>query len=104
MARATARQSEVSVQHALGASRARLVRQFLTESILLALCRGAAGLLFAKWATKALVARIANGGDYVPFSVTTDAKVLGFTLGVCILTGILWHRRCALSVGESHPH
>src|SRR6266568_5189518 len=90
MARATARQREVSVRHALGASRSRLVRQFLTESILLALCGGAAGLLFADWGTTALVARVANGADYVPLSVSPDSRVLGFTLGVCVLTGILF--------------
>ena len=90
MARATARQREVSVRLALGASRSRLVRQFLTESVLLAMCGGAAGLLFARWGTVALVAQVANGADYVPVSVSPDSKVLGFTLGVCVLTGILF--------------
>ncbi|PYV25051.1 MAG: permease, partial [Acidobacteria bacterium] len=98
MARATARQREVSVRHALGASRSRLVRQFLTESILLALCGGAAGLLFASWGTTALVARVANGADYVPLSVSPDSRVLGFTLCVCILTGILFGLAPALGV------
>src|SRR2546427_697205 len=64
MARATARHREVSVRHALAASRSRLVRQFLTESILLALCGGAAGLLFASWGTTALATRVANGAGY----------------------------------------
>ncbi|PYV15694.1 MAG: hypothetical protein DMG21_14320 [Acidobacteria bacterium] len=90
MARATARQREVSMRLALGAGRSRLVRQFLTESILLAMCGGAAGLLFARWATAALVTRVANGAAFVPVSVSPDSRVLGFTLGVCVLTGILF--------------
>ena len=90
MARAAARQKEVSVRLALGASRLRMVRQFLTESILLAMCGGAAGLLFARWGTVALVTRIANGTAYLPVRVSPDQGVLGFTLGVCFLTGILF--------------
>src|SRR5262249_41934000 len=90
MARATARQREVSVRLALGAGRARLVQQFLTESVLLAVCGACAGLLLARWVTVVLVARVANGADFVPLSVSPDARVLGFTLGVCVLTGILF--------------
>jgi predicted permease len=90
MARATGRHREVSVRLALGASRSRLVRQFLTESVLLAICGGAAGLLFARWGTIALVTRVANGAGYVPLGVSPDLRVLGFTLGVCLLTGILF--------------
>jgi predicted permease len=101
MARATARQREVSVRLALGASRSRLVRQFLTESILLALCGGAAGLLFARWGTFALVTRVANGADYLPLGVSPDSKVLGFTLGVCLLAGILFGLAPALRASFS---
>jgi predicted permease len=101
MARATVRQREVSVRLALGASRSRLVRQFLTESLLLAMCGGAAGLLFARWGTIALVTRVANGAHYVPISITPDSRVLGFTLGVCLLTGILFGLAPALRVSRS---
>jgi predicted permease len=100
MARATARQREVSVRLALGASRSRLVRQLLTESVLLATCGGAAGLLLARWGTIALVTRVANGADYVPLSVSPDPNVLGFTLGVCLLTGILFGLAPALSASR----
>jgi predicted permease len=98
MARAAARRREVFVRLALGASRLRILRQFLTESILLAMSGGAAGLLFARWGTAALVTQVANGAAYLPLRVNPDARVLGFTLGVCFLTGILfglWVRACA---------
>jgi predicted permease len=100
MARAAARQREVSVRLALGASRSRLVRQFLTESVLLALCGGAAGLLLARWGTIALVTEVANGAVYVPLSVNPDTRVLGFTLGVCLLTGILFGLAPALGASR----
>ena len=100
MARATARQREVSVRLALGASRWRLIRQLLTESVLLAMCGGAAGLLFARWGTIALVTRVANGADYVPLTVSPDSRVLGFILGVCLLTGILFGLAPALSASR----
>ncbi len=90
MARAAARQREVSVRLALGASRLRMLRQFLTESILLAICGGAAGLLLARWGTAALVTQVANGAAYLPLRLNPDVRVLGFTLGVCLLTGILF--------------
>ncbi|HXW90760.1 MAG TPA: ABC transporter permease [Terriglobales bacterium] len=103
MARANERQREVSVRLALGASRARLIRQLLTESVLLAMCGGAAGLLFARWGTMALVKRVANGADHFPLSVSPDLRVLGFTLGVCFLTGILFGLAPALRAGRSQP-
>ena len=101
MARATARQREVSVRLALGASRSRLVRQFLTESLLLAMCGGAAGLLFARWGTIALVTRVANGAEYVPLIISPDSRVLVFTFGVCLLTGILFGLAPALRTSHS---
>jgi len=101
MARASARQREVSVRLALGASRPRLVRQFLTENMLLAALGGAAGLVFATWWTTALVKRVANGSEFIPLSISPDSRVLGFTLAICILTGILFGLAPALRSGRS---
>ncbi len=90
LARAAARQREVAVRLAIGASRTRLVRQFLTESFVLAFCGGLAGLLLANWATRALLrlslgARTADG-----LTVNLDVGVLAFTAGICIMTGLLF--------------
>ena len=89
LGKATARTREVAVRTALGASRQRIVRQLVTESLLLALVAGASGLLLAWWGSKALVAlapanlpRLAETG--------IDAWVLTFTLGVSIITSLLF--------------
>ncbi len=64
------------------------------------MCGGAAGLLFARWGTIALVTQVANGAAYLPLSVSPDSRVLGFTLGICLLTGILFGLAPALR--QSH--
>jgi predicted permease len=90
LARAMARQKEVSVRLALGATRTQLMRQLLTESVLMAVLGGALGLAFAEWGTGALLALFASGQNQVVLHVTPDASVLLFTLGVSVLTGILF--------------
>jgi predicted permease len=90
LARATSRQKEISMRLALGAGRARLVRQLLTESVLLGVWGGAAGLLFAFWGTSVLVAHVSGGSTYLPLSVEPDAQVLGFTIAASLVTGILF--------------
>ncbi|HLY18704.1 MAG TPA: ABC transporter permease [Bryobacteraceae bacterium] len=89
LARATVRQREMALRLSLGAGRGRLVRQLLTESVLLAVMGGAAGLAVA-WGGLALI-RAANPGD-LPFmdSVRLDAGALGFMMAVSMLTGILF--------------
>ncbi len=90
LARAMARQKEVSIRLALGASRTRLMRQLLTESVLMAVLGGALGLLLAEWGTRALLALMASPQNSFVLPVSPDARVLLFTLGVSVLTGILF--------------
>jgi putative ABC transport system permease protein len=89
LARNTGRQREIAVRTALGASRARLVQQMLTESILLALTGGAAGILLANWGV-ALLKKL--GPESLPRlnEVSMSGGVLAFTAGVAVLTGILF--------------
>jgi predicted permease len=90
LARAAARQTEMAVRLAIGAARRRLIRQLLTESMLLAALGGALGLLLAFWGTHVLMAFMSSGRDPVHLSVTPDPRVLGFTVTVSTLTGILF--------------
>jgi len=87
LSRAASRQAEISLRQALGASRWRLMRQLLTESLLLAVIGGVAGILIAQWGVSLLVARLAATS---PLDVKPDAKVLLFTLGISILSGVLF--------------
>ncbi len=90
LARATTRQKEMAVRLALGAGRTRLIRQLLTESVLLASAGGALGVLLAYWASSILLAFMSSGRDPVTLHVTPDLRVLTFTAGVSVLTGILF--------------
>ncbi len=91
LARAAARQKEIAVRLALGAARARLVRQLLTESITLSMMGGALGILLAYWGAHGLVDFALNQADsWFRFSADIDARVLGFTLAATLLTGLLF--------------
>jgi putative ABC transport system permease protein len=89
-ARGAARSREVGVRMALGAGRIRLVRQLLTENVLLASLGGALGLGFAVWGSKVLLRLAAGGPGTVPLDVRLDDRVLGFTALVTGMTALLF--------------
>lgn len=91
LARATAREKEIAVRLALGAGRARVVRQLLTESLLLSFAGAGLGLLLAYWGADGLAAFVvANHYSNLEIRTTPDASVLAFTAIVAALTGILF--------------
>jgi len=89
LTRASARQREIAVRLSLGARRSRLVRQLLTESVLLACCGGILGLVIAKWTGRVLLTLL-SGGHRINLELHLDARVLLFTALVCIVSGILF--------------
>jgi predicted permease len=88
LARATARRQEIAMRLSLGASRRRLVRQLLTESLLLAGTGGVLGLLLATLGAQVLVSMVS--GEQIALRLTPDARILAFTVGVSLLSGILF--------------
>jgi predicted permease len=88
LARAAARQREISIRLAIGAGRGRLIRQFLTETLLLASGGGAIGLLMAGWLSERLFTLFINGRE-LELSVTPDWHVLVFTAGLCVLSCLI---------------
>jgi predicted permease len=90
LVRGEAREREVAIRLCVGGGRVRLIRQFLTESLLLALCGAGLGFVLAIWGTSAVMALFATLESPVQLNVTPNARVLGFTAAITLTTGILF--------------
>ncbi len=88
LARATARRKEIAIRLAVGAARGRLIRQLLTESVLLSLSGGALGLIVARWLTDLLISF--QPPNTFSLDASLDKRVLGFSLALSLLTGIIF--------------
>jgi putative ABC transport system permease protein len=90
LARGAARQREIAIRMALGSGRGRIIRQLLTESLLLSISGAALGLLFAQWGTHVLVGYLSTSRSSVFLDLSIDRRMLAFTAAVAILTGLLF--------------
>ncbi|HWR53013.1 MAG TPA: ABC transporter permease, partial [Bryobacteraceae bacterium] len=110
LARGAARQKEIAIRASMGAGRMRIVRQMLTESLVLSLAGGALGLLLAAWGTQVLVMLLpetvpipGSSGQITLMKIGMDGWVLAFTFGISILTGIVFGMVPAISCSKTSP-
>ena len=103
LARSTGRAREFAIRAALGAGQGRVIRQLLTESVLLALAGGALGLLLASWSTRAALGRLPTALPRAA-DIGIDARVLIFTAAVSLLAGILFGLAPALKTARPDLH
>jgi len=90
LARSAARAHEFALRLSIGAARSRIVRQLLTEALLLAALGGAAALVVAAWSGQALLSLASPGSSPIPLDVRLDWRLLGFTAAVSLVTGLLF--------------
>ncbi len=101
LARAATRKREIATRIALGSSRARLIRQSLIETLLLSLAGGVLGLGIAFAATRVLIAFVSQGNAYIAMDPRPDTTVMLFTLGLSLLTGLLFGLAPALAAART---
>jgi len=104
LARAAARQREISIRMAVGAARRRVMRQLMSESLLLSVLGGAGGLLFAIWGSRLLVRFLSTAGNELQLDTAPDLRVLAFTMGVALLTGLLFGLAPAVRATSVSPN
>lgn len=103
LVRGMSRKAEISVRCALGAGRSRLIRQLLTESLILALLGGLAGIAIAYGGTRALLALAFPGTHDLPIHASPSPAVLAFACGLSLLTGVLFGIAPALMAARAEP-
>jgi predicted permease len=103
LARSHARERELAVKLALGAGKRRLIRQMLTESVVLGLTGGAMGIGMAYWGSSSLLALMARGRNPVSLSVHPDLTLLAFALAVSVLTALVFGIMPALRAADVNP-
>jgi predicted permease len=103
LARATARRHELSVRLALGASRGRLARQLLTESLVLSGLGAVIGLVFAQWFSRLLVRQLSTATNFVYLDMSVDWRVLAFTAAVAVATAVIFGTVPALRATRVEP-
>jgi predicted permease len=103
LARGTARRSQTSVRLALGASRKHLIRQSFTESVVLSVLGGAAGVVVAYLGVKLMVALAFHSAHYVPIDATPSLPVLAFAFGLSLFTGVLFGTAPAWFTSHGNP-
>ncbi|MGH7734613.1 MAG: FtsX-like permease family protein, partial [Gemmatimonadales bacterium] len=104
LARAAAREREIAIRLAIGAGRGRLIRQFLTESLLITLIGASLGLLFARWGSALLVRFLSLRNELLWLDLSLDGRVLGFTLFLAVGTALFFGMVPAWRGTRVDPH
>ncbi len=104
LVRATARRREIAVRIAIGAGRSRVIRQLLTESMVLATLGAALGVLFALWSSRFLVRLLSTSAEPVWLDLSLNGRVLGFAAAVTLVTSLLFGLAPAWQAARGDPH